>query len=93
MSQTAGLAQDLDFVEADLNYVVDDGQPSIRYIDWPEEEHKAHLPTYEARRTRIRDGRTAGEQFTLPTHGFALVQHRTAVKDFYDEAEVLRVYY
>jgi hypothetical protein len=93
MSQTAELAQEFDFVEADLNYVVDDGQPSVRYIDWPEEEHKAHLPSYEARRVRIWNGRRASERFSLPTHGFNLVQHRTAVKDFYDEAEVLRVYY
>lgn len=93
MSQVAEIAQEFDFVEADLNYVVDDGQPSIRYIDWPEEEHKAHLPTYEARRVRIWNGRRVGERFSLPTHGFNLVQHRTAVKDFYDEAEVLRVYY
>lgn len=93
MSQAAEIAQNLDFVEADLNYVVDDGQPSIRYIDWPEEAHNAHLPTYEVRRTRIWNGRTAGERFSLPTHGFRMVRHDTAVKDFYDEAEVLRVYY
>jgi hypothetical protein len=113
MSQTAELATELDFVEADLSYVVDDGQPSIRYIDWPEEAHKAHLPTYELRRVRIVNGRTAGaryvarrsskdggrtepaagERFALPTHGFTLVRHDTAVRDFYDEAEVLRVYY
>jgi hypothetical protein len=93
MSQAAEIARDFDFVEADLSYVVDDGQPSIRYIDWPEEEHKAHLPAYETHRMRIRNGRTAGERFTLPTHGFRLVTHKTAVKDFYDEGEVLRVYY
>jgi hypothetical protein len=93
MSQTAELTSELDFVEADLSYVVDDGQPSIRYIDWPEEAHNAHLPTYESRHVRIVNGRTAGERFTLPTHGFTLVRHDTGVRDFYDEAEVLRVYY
>ncbi len=93
MSQAAELMQDFDYVEADLQYVVDNGEPSIRYIDWPEEEHNARLPTYEKHRVRIYNGRTASEQFTLPTHGFTLVQHPTAVKDFYDEEEVLRVYY
>jgi hypothetical protein len=93
MSQTAELTSELDFVEADLSYVVDDGQPSIRYSDWPEEAHNAHLPTYESRHVRIVNGRTAGERFTLPTHGFTLVRHDTGVRDFYDEAEVLRVYY
>lgn len=93
MSQVAEIGPHLDFVEADLSYVVNDGQPSIRYIDWPEEAHKAHLPAYETHRMRIWNGRTAGETFTLPTHGFRLVAHETAVKDFYDEDEVLRVYY
>lgn len=93
MSQAAEIARDLDFVEAELSYVVDDGQPSVRYVDWPEEAHKAHLPTYEAHRMRIRNGRTAGERFSLPTHGFEFVTHETAVQDFYDEDQVLRVYY
>ena len=26
-------------VEADLNYIVDNGQEPILYVDWPEEEH------------------------------------------------------
>ena len=25
-------------ITADLTYIIDDGQPSIRYVDWPEEE-------------------------------------------------------
>ncbi len=81
------------FVEAELNYVVDDGVPPVRYVDWPEEAHKAHPATYEARRVRIRDGRAADEAFALATHGFVFVTHETKVRDFFDEAEVLRVYY
>jgi hypothetical protein len=93
MSQAPELLQDFEYVEADLQYVVDDGQPSIRYIDWPEEEHKARLPRYETHRVRIHNGRKADERFTLPSHGFTLVPHHTAVKDFYDEDEVRRVYH
>lgn len=93
MSQAPELLQDFDFVEADLQYVVDDGQPSIRYIDWPEEEHNARLPRYETHRVRIHNGRKADERFTLPSHGFTLAAHHTAVKDFYDEDEVRRVYH
>ena len=81
------------FVEAELNYVVDDGVPQVRYVDWPEEAHKAHPATYEARRVRICDGRAADEAFALATHGFVFVTYETKVRDFFDEAEVLRVYY
>lgn len=87
------LALQADHVEAELNYIVDDGIPPVRYVDWPEEEHKAHRATYEPRRVRIRNGRTAGEDFSLPSHGFRLVDHPTAVRSFLDEDEIKRVYY
>ena len=34
-------------ITAYLNYIVDDGQPSIRYVDQPEESHKSHIASYE----------------------------------------------
>ena len=82
-----------DFVEAEVRYVVDDGTPPYRYIDWPEMADQDRPPAYEPRRVKIANARTSGETFTLPTHGFTLVEHKTAMQDFYDEEEVLRVYY
>ncbi len=93
MSEASDMALQADHVEAELNYIVDDSIPPVRYVDWPEEEHKAHIPEYEPRRVRIRNGRTAGEDFTLPSHGFRLVDHPTNVKSFLDEEEIKRVYY
>ena len=93
MSQTMELSPDTAFVESELDYIVDDGIPPVRYVDWPEEAHKAHPPKYEKHRTRIHDGRGMAASFTLPSHGFSLVRHETMVRDFYDEEEVLRVYY
>lgn len=92
MAESA-LTQDVDFVEADMNYIVDDGIPPVRYVDWPEEEHKAHRPAYETRRMRIENGRNCGQAFTLPTHGFRLLAQTPAIQDFYNEDEILRVYY
>ena len=82
-----------DFVEAEVRYVVDDGTPPYRYIDWPEMQDKDHPPAYEPRRVKIRNGRTSGETFALATHGFTLVERPTKMRDFYDEEEVLRVYH
>lgn len=93
MAEAAQTSLEPGFVEADVNYIVDDGIPPVRYVDWPEEEHKAHKPRYETRRMRIHNGRVAGEDFTLPTHGFAFVTNPTAVRDFNDEDEILRAYY
>lgn len=94
MSDAAVLELDKqDFVEAELFYVVDDGKPSIRYIDWPEEAHNERLPVYEPRLTPIHNGRAVAEPFELQKNGFVFVRHDTAVKDFFDEEEVTRVYY
>ncbi len=82
MTQTMELSPNTAFVEAELDYIIDDGIPPVRYIDWPEEAHKAHPPKYEKHRTRIHNGRTAGESFTLASHGFFLVNHETAMGDF-----------
>ncbi len=36
MTQTMELSPDVGFVEAELDYIVDDGIPPVRYVDWPE---------------------------------------------------------
>jgi hypothetical protein len=80
-------------ITADLTYIIDDGQPSIRYVDWPEEEHKAHIAAYEKRTTKIYNGRKAEEKFRLDHHGFLLANNPTKMLNFYDEDEIRNVYY
>jgi hypothetical protein len=41
----------------------------------------------------IRDARPILGEITLDWHGFELVRHRSAVRDFYDDDEVKRIYY
>jgi hypothetical protein len=89
----AALRDDFEFVEADMNYIVDDGVMPVTYVDWPEEEHKAHPPVYQPHKVKIWNGRLTGETFALPTHGFAFENKPSAVKDFYDEDHVKQVYY
>lgn len=82
-----------EYVEAEMRYIVDDGIPPFSYIDWPEMEQKSHPATYEYRRVRIENGRPHRNQFGLPSHGFKFINHQTAVKDFYSDAEVERAFY
>ncbi|MGY8934625.1 MAG: CmcJ/NvfI family oxidoreductase [Alphaproteobacteria bacterium] len=89
----AAMVNDQDYVEADLAYIVDDGKPSIRYIDWPEEAHKEKRPVYQSKTIRIDNGRITGGAFTLPQQGFTFVEEKTVMQDFFDEDEVKRVYY
>ena len=46
MTQTLEPFPETGFVEAELDYIVDDGIPPVRYVDWPEQAHKAHPATY-----------------------------------------------
>lgn len=79
-------------IRAKFNYVVDNGRPAIRYIDWPEMEHNAVPPQYQQHDMAVRDGRPLRDTFRLDTHGFVFTDHRTKVRDFTDEQERKRVY-
>jgi hypothetical protein len=79
-------------IRAKFNYIVDTGVPPVRYIDWPEMEHRAVPPQYEEREMLVRNGRPLRDTFRLDTHGFVFTDHATQVRDFADEAERARVY-
>ena len=81
-----------DTLRASFNYIVDTGVPPVRYIDWPEMEHKAIPPQYRQFEMTVRNGRPLRDTFKLDTHGFVFVEHGTQVKDFTDEGERARVY-
>ena len=80
-------------VEAEVSYIVDDGVPPVRYVDWPEMEDQNVKARYETKRVTIRNGRATDEDITLPTHGFAFVKHETKMENFLDEDEIVCVYY
>src|SRR3954453_4995753 len=84
--------QSVDTIRAQMNYIVDTGIPPVRYIDWPEMEHKAIPPQYRLYEMAVRNGRPLRDTFDIDTHGFAFVEHRTQVGDFADEAERKGVY-
>ena len=81
-----------DTIRAKFNYIADTGVAPVRYIDWPEMEHKAIPPQYRQYEMTVRNGRPLRDTFDFDTHGFVFVEHRTQVKDFTDEAERKRLY-
>jgi hypothetical protein len=85
--------ESLPFVTAELNYLAPtSGKPRTYAFDPPPGEPKStNLP--EPHQIPIFDGRLIVENFSLDREGFELVRHPTAVKNFYDEAEIKRVYY
>jgi len=85
--------ESLPFVTAELNYLAPtSGKPRTYAFDPPPGEPKStNLP--EPHRVPIFDGRAIANTFSLDREGFQLVRHPTAVKDFYDEAQIKRIYY
>jgi len=83
----------LHYVEGELNYLVPmPERPRYYAYDAGPEAPPTNM-AHEAHTVRIHDMRPISSEAALDRQGFALVEQRTAVRDFWDEDEVRRVYY
>jgi hypothetical protein len=83
----------LRYVEGELNYLVPmPERPRYYAYDAGPDAPPTNM-AHEAHTVRIRDMRPISSEVALDRQGFALVEQRTAVRDFWDEDEVRRVYY
>jgi hypothetical protein len=80
-------------IEATLNYIVNDGNKVFTIVATPGGSDTRAGGTPDPRRVTIHNGRPHAGDFVLEREGFRFVRHDTGVKDFYDEAEIKRVYY
>ena len=86
-------ADNLRFVEAELNYLgATADRPRYYAYDRDDNDPPSVMPL-EPHRMQIRDLRPIGHELSLDVQGFALVEQRSAVGDFWDDDEVRRVYY
>jgi len=83
----------LPYVEAELNYLAPIAERPRYYAYEPQPgEPRSNLEA-EAHQMRIHDLRPIAGELDLDTQGFALLEQRSAVRDFWDDDEVRRVYY
>jgi hypothetical protein len=80
-------------VEAELNYMVPMTERPRDYAYDPDPGVPHSNSVLEPRRFAIRDVRPVAARPSLDVEGFAAVRRRSAVRDFYDENEIRRVYY
>ena len=80
--------------EAFINYSVDTGEKPASYggINTFDADKK-RTGKYQEYKVPIYDGRAIADRLSLEREGFIFVRHDTKVKDFYDESEVLSLYY
>lgn len=83
----------LSHVVADMNYLVPMDERPRNYTFEPPAGIPRSNAEHVAHAVRIRDARPIAGTVSLDANGFALLQHKSAVKDFFDDEEVRRVYY
>ncbi len=93
MAETAELDAAPDTLEATLSYIVDDGSKVFTITAGPGGQDVRSGGTPDLRRVVLHNGRPHVGEFTLEGDGFHFVRHDTKVADFFDEAEIRRVYY
>jgi len=76
-------------IEAQINYLLPGPDINRRFVSAGVE---VNTGTYGPFKVTVRDGRAIQSHFTLASHGFALAQHRSQIRDFYDQEEVGSVY-
>jgi hypothetical protein len=93
MNQAAAPHADNRSVTAAIGYAVDTGTKPVNETFEAGQTIRRRTGETEQRPMRIRDGRPLAAEFSLDRNGFALVDHSTAVADFFDPAQLEAVYY
>lgn len=93
MAET-GLHEDAaESVTAGLTYTANTGEKPSTGATAESENLAWHSWTRNVHEFAVRNARKLAGKLSLEREGFELVRHETAVKDFYDEDEIRRVYY
>lgn len=82
-----------DAVRASVQFTVDTGETPVSIVQEVGHGADRRSGTYEEHEITIHNGRLIADRLDLDRQGFVLRRYPTAVKDFYDEDEVRRVYY
>src|SRR5918998_230586 len=80
-------------ITADIPYTVDTGEKLVNETYGPGNIRRRRTGTLDWRPVPIREGPAAAAELSLERTGFVLVEHKTAVRDFFDRQELETVYY
>ena len=93
MDRAAVTQTDSSTVTAQVTYAIDNGEKPVNETFETGQVIRRRTGATERRPMRIRDGRPLIGQLSLDQNGFVLVEHKTAVTDFFDAAQIEKVYY
>jgi hypothetical protein len=78
-------------MQAHISYTADTGEALVNETFGPNNIRRRNSGTVDLRAVEVSNGREA--ELSLEQNGFELVEHRTAVKNFFDPDELKSVYY
>jgi hypothetical protein len=93
MSVQHAEAEVLPWVKADLNYLAPAQEKPRTYTFDPPEGVPRTTTVNEPHELQITDARSIVSHISLDEEGFGLIEHHSAVSDFYNDAEVRSIYY
>ena len=93
MTLSRDVINGLPYVEGVLNYLAPMAERPINLTYDPPPGVPRSTGAPEAHRMTIYNVRPVAPQLSLDSEGLALVKHNSAVRDFYDEDELRRVYF
>ena len=80
-------------MQAEIHYTVDTGEKLVNETFGPNNIRRRTSGSERQHPMEIRDGRPARKEFSLDETGFVFVEHKSAVKDFFDSQQLESVYY
>jgi hypothetical protein len=80
-------------MHAGIPYTVDTGEKLVNETFGPNNIRRRTSGAQETHVVEVNDGRKSVRQFSLDQNGFIFVDHKTAVRDFFDKSELENVYY
>jgi hypothetical protein len=92
-SRNARVLASGDAVTAELSYAVDTGVKPVNETFGAGDITRRRTGQYEQHLISIHNGRPLAGEFGLEVHGFAFVEHKTRVADFFDPQEIAATYY
>src|ERR1700740_553733 len=93
MTLSPDVIDSLPHVEGVLNYLAPMAERPMNLAYDPPPGVPRSTGAPEPHRVMIYDARRIAARLSLDTEGLAVVKHNSAVRDFYDEDELRRVYY
>src|SRR5471032_1208100 len=93
MSALAELDTAPQTIEPMVNYIVNDGAEVFNYTGGPGSTETKTGGTPDPHKVVMHNGRPHIGEFKLDVDGFRFVRHDTRMQNFFDEAEIKRVYY